>query len=125
MLLNKPQVDIDLTMTAYANVRKYHSGRKQTKQKTERTIAASEKVMKTVTKKAESDVKKIEREHQVHQLRQVRTLTWFETKFYWFFSSENLLCLQGKDYTTQDMLLKRYMDPNRDVVVGSAAEGSW
>lgn len=38
---------------------------------------------------------------------------WFETKFNWFISSENVLCLQGKDFVTQDILVKRYMSLGR------------
>ena len=30
----------------------------------------------------------------------------------------------GKDWTTQDILLKRYMRPERDIVVNSNLEGS-
>lgn len=51
-------------------------------------------------------------------------MTWFETKFQWFISSEGYLCLMGKDWTTQDILLKRYMRPERDIVVNSNLEGS-
>ncbi|CAD7939024.1 unnamed protein product [Amoebophrya sp. A120] len=110
---------IDLGLTAYGNVAKLHAHRKATKSKNEKTVLAKDRVLKQAEKKAQLDVKKIERDHKVQNLRQVRQLTWFESKFHWFLSSEGFLCLQGRDATTQDMLIKRYMDPAHDVVVGT------
>ena len=70
-------------------------------------------------------------EKKTQQIEKKRTLTWFETKFHWFISSEGFLCLMGKDWTTQDILLKRYMrtpssiaEPGQDVVVNSSLEGA-
>ncbi|CAD7972124.1 unnamed protein product [Amoebophrya sp. A25] len=116
---------IDLSLSAYGNVSKLHSQRKATKSKTEKTILQSDRVVKQANKKAQQDVKKIDRDYKVHNLRQVRQLTWFESKFSWFFSSEGFLCVQGRDATTQDLLIKRYMDPDEgDVVVGSESDGA-
>ena len=44
-------------------------------------------------------------------LRQTRRLAFFESKFYWFLSSEGILCLQGKDQQmSEQLLLKRHVD---------------
>jgi len=45
------------------------------------------------------------------RLRLRRRLKWYE-RFRWFFSSEGLLVLSGRDAATNSLLLERYMEPS-------------
>lgn len=58
-------VTIDLSLSAHGNVAKLHADRKAKKFKTEKTLKASSKILVKSERKAEADVKKIEREHRV------------------------------------------------------------
>jgi predicted ribosome quality control (RQC) complex YloA/Tae2 family protein len=52
----------------------------------------------------------------------IRKRAWYE-KFHWFYSTEELLVLGGRDATTNDILINRHMDSN-DIVLHADIPGS-
>ncbi|CAK0846104.1 unnamed protein product, partial [Prorocentrum cordatum] len=78
-------VPLDLNLSARANVSRLHSRRKETRDKTSRTLTQAEIAVKQAEKKAEKDLKKFELKQTIRRTRQ----TWWFEKFIWFISSEN------------------------------------
>lgn len=84
-------VDLDLSISAWANARSYYEQKKTAAIKEEKTIESSVKALKSTEKKVLADLKKgLKKEKQL--LRPVRQQFWFE-KFYFFISSDGHLIL--------------------------------
>ncbi len=56
------------------------------------------------------------------KFRVVKEREWYE-KFRWFFTSEGLLCIGGRDASTNEIVVKRHAEPN-DLVFHTFAPGS-
>lgn len=84
-------IDIDLSLTPWANAKTYFDQKKSAAAKEERTLEASQKALKSTQKKIEADLKKgLKQEKEL--LRPVRKQFWFE-KFMYFISSDGYLVL--------------------------------
>lgn len=84
-------IDIDLSLTPWANAKTYFDQRKTAAAKEERTLEASQRALKSTQKKIEADLKKgLKQEKEL--LRPVRKQFWFE-KFMYFISSDGYLVL--------------------------------
>lgn len=69
--------------------------------------------------------KKIEKEEldkPAQVIKKQRKQEWFE-KFRWFFSSEDLLCIGGRDATTNEIVIKKYTEKD-DIVFHTDMAGS-
>lgn len=86
-------------------------GIKRTIQKFEKQILVLEKEEKT----------KIEEEQKKAEKKTVEK-KWFE-KFHWFISSEGILCIGGRDATTNEIIIKKHLD-KEDIVFHTEAAGS-
>eukprot|EP00397_Hematodinium_sp_SG-2012_P004078 GEMP01004089.1.p1 GENE.GEMP01004089.1~~GEMP01004089.1.p1 ORF type:complete len:1114 (+),score=343.21 GEMP01004089.1:92-3433(+) len=115
-------VQLDLSLSAYANVGALHGARKQQKQKHKKTEIQAETALRNAEKKALADMKKFEERQQVKGLRKVRKHWWFE-KFYWFISSENYLVLAGRDAQQNELLFRKYL-ANTDAYVHADITGA-
>lgn len=51
-----------------------------------------------------------------------REKQWYE-KFHWFYSSEGVLCIGGRDATSNDIVIKKHMEKD-DIVIHTEAPGS-
>lgn len=88
-------VDVDLTMSAQLNIRKYFEIKKKSLEKEQKTKEASVAAIQQAEKAALRDLEK----HKLTMLKANTTnrkVFWFE-KFIWFVTSENYLCIGGKD----------------------------
>ena len=113
------KIEIDLTLSAQSNIKKYFEIKKKTQDKEERTKDKANEAIKHAEEQARRALLKARNE-------QKQTITrkqyWFE-KFDWFISSENYLIISGKNAQQNEELVKTYLG-KRDVYVHSEMAGS-
>ncbi|KAG7466460.1 hypothetical protein MATL_G00165000 [Megalops atlanticus] len=103
---NKPMlVDVDLSLSAYANAKKYYDHKRHAAKKEQKTVEAAEKAFKSAEKKTKQTLKEVQ---TVTTIQKARKIYWFE-KFLWFISSENYLIIAGRDQQQNEMIVKRYL----------------
>jgi hypothetical protein len=117
------KIDLDIYQSAYANARRYYDSKKLAAVKgwllytwytfqmlkcfihvAEKTIAASVKALKMAETKIAKDLKQAQ--SSTSSIRTIRKTYWFE-KFAWFISSENYLCVAGRDPSQSEILIKK------------------
>ncbi|KAM4690583.1 ribosome quality control complex subunit NEMF-like [Rhinophrynus dorsalis] len=117
---NKPMlIDVDLSLSAYANAKKYFDHKRHAARKTQKTVEAAEKAFKSAEKKTKQTLKEVQ---IVSTIQKARKVYWFE-KFLWFISSENFLVIAGRDQQQNEMIVKRYLKPG-DVYVHADLHGA-
>ncbi|XP_077123436.1 ribosome quality control complex subunit NEMF [Ranitomeya variabilis] len=117
---NKPTlVDVDLSLSAYANAKKYYDHKRHAAKKTQKTVEAAEKAFKSAEKKTKQTLKEVQ---TVSTIQKARKVYWFE-KFLWFISSENYLVIAGRDQQQNEMIVKRYLRPG-DLYVHADLHGA-
>uniref|UniRef100_A0A4W4EP04 Ribosome quality control complex subunit NEMF n=1 Tax=Electrophorus electricus TaxID=8005 RepID=A0A4W4EP04_ELEEL len=103
---NKPiLVDVDLSLSAYANAKKYYDHKRSAAKKEQKTVEAAHKAFKSAEKKTKQTLKEVQ---TVTTIQKARKVYWFE-KFLWFISSENYLIIAGRDQQQNEMIVKRYL----------------
>ncbi|XP_013929304.1 PREDICTED: nuclear export mediator factor NEMF-like [Thamnophis sirtalis] len=119
-LKNQPMlVDVDLSLSAYANAKKYYDHKRHAARKTQKTVEAAEKAFKSAEKKTKQTLKEVQ---TVTTIQKARKVYWFE-KFLWFVSSENYLVIAGRDQQQNEMIVKRYLNPG-DIYVHADLHGA-
>eukprot|EP01102_Stenamoeba_stenopodia_P015841 TRINITY_DN546_c0_g1_i1.p1 TRINITY_DN546_c0_g1~~TRINITY_DN546_c0_g1_i1.p1 ORF type:complete len:1148 (-),score=396.63 TRINITY_DN546_c0_g1_i1:62-3505(-) len=113
------QVDIDISLSAYANARKYYEMKKTTEQKKNKTIGAVENALKAAEKKGRNAIKDIKVKSGIQQIRKP---FWFE-KFHWFISSDNYVVIAGRDAQQNELIVKRYLKKG-DIYVHADLHGA-
>lgn len=114
-------IDVDLALSPWANARQYYDQKKTAAQKETKTVAASEKALKSMQKKTEADLKKGLKQEKA-ALRPARKQFWFE-KFLYFISSDGYLVLGGKDAQQNEILYRRYLKKG-DIYVHADLHGA-
>jgi len=114
------KMDLDLTLSAQANIQKYFEIKKKTQDKEERTKDKANEAIKQAEDQARRALLKTRNEQKLknHQ----RKPYWFE-KFDWFISSENYLVISGRDSQQNEEVVKTYLG-KRDVYFHSEIAGS-
>ncbi|XP_035449227.2 ribosome quality control complex subunit NEMF homolog [Spodoptera frugiperda] len=112
-------VDIDLSLTAYANARRYYDQKRNAAKKQQKTIESAGKALKSAERKTKQTLKEA---HTVSNIIKARKTYWFE-KFFWFISSDNYLVIGGRDQQQNELLVKRYMRA-RDLYVHAEVTGA-
>ncbi|UCE57681.1 MAG: NFACT family protein [Candidatus Bathyarchaeota archaeon] len=102
---------LNLRRSIQANATRYYTKAK----KAEKKLEGVKKVLR------ETQAKIGELTHQIKEVKEIRKpvakrrkKAWYE-KFRWFYSSDGFLVLGGKDATTNEILIKRHMEPH-DIV---------
>ncbi|XP_054017610.1 ribosome quality control complex subunit NEMF [Dryobates pubescens] len=117
---NKPSlVDVDLSLSAYANAKKYYDHKRHAAKKTQKTVEAAEKAFKSAEKKTKQTLREVQ---TVSTIQKARKVYWFE-KFLWFISSENYLIIAGRDQQQNELIVKRYLKPG-DIYVHADLHGA-
>ncbi|XP_063039694.1 ribosome quality control complex subunit NEMF-like [Engraulis encrasicolus] len=117
---NKPMlVDVDLSLSAYANAKKYYDHKRSAAKKEQKTVEAAQKAFKSAEKKTKQTLKEVQ---TVTNIQKARKVYWFE-KFLWFISSENYLIIAGRDQQQNEMIVKRYLRAG-DVYVHADLHGA-
>ncbi|KAM3083703.1 hypothetical protein ACMFMG_002185 [Clarireedia jacksonii] len=100
-------IDINLSLSPWANAREYFEQRRSAAEKEQKTLQSSSKALKSTEAKITQDLKKgLKQEKAI--LRPVRKQMWFE-KFIWFISSDGYMVLAGKDAQQNETLYKKYL----------------
>ena len=76
----------------------------------------------TGAKKAMKKLRLREKKKPKLEIKVLRKREWYE-KFHWCFSSEGFLILGGRDVKTNELLVKRYMEP-QDIYVHADIQGA-
>ncbi len=111
VLVENQVFSLNLRHSIQANADKYYSRSK----KAEKKLRGAEKTLHETRAKIEELEKQVGLVKATHRpLAKRRKREWFE-KFRWFRSSDGFLVIGGRDATTNEILIKRHMEPN-DVV---------
>ena len=115
------RVNIDTTQGIPENAEVYYNKGKKSKKKIRGVNIAIEKTRQEI-KKAESK-REIEMEKVlVPQKRVKKELKWYE-KLRWFLTSDGLMVIAGRDAGTNEMVVKKHMEP-RDIYFHSDIHGA-
>ncbi|XP_026332857.1 nuclear export mediator factor NEMF [Hyposmocoma kahamanoa] len=112
-------VDIDLSLTAFANARKYYDQKRNAAKKQQKTLSSSDKALKSAERKTKQTLKEA---NTISNITKARKTYWFE-KFFWFISSDNYLVIAGRDQQQNELLVKRYMRAT-DIYVHAEVTGA-
>ncbi|XP_049878104.1 ribosome quality control complex subunit NEMF homolog isoform X2 [Pectinophora gossypiella] len=112
-------VDIDLSLTAFANARRYYDQKRNAAKKQQKTLESAGKALKSAERKTKQTLKEA---HTISSISKARKTYWFE-KFYWYISSDNYLVIGGRDQQQNELLVKRYMR-TRDIYVHADLSGA-
>jgi predicted ribosome quality control (RQC) complex YloA/Tae2 family protein len=110
---------INLRHSIQANADKYYSQSK----KAEKKLRGAEKTLQETKAKIEKAKKQVIQQKQTQRpLVKRRKKQWFE-KFRWFHASNGFLVIGGRDATTNEMLIKKHMEP-QDIVFHAEIVGA-
>uniref|UniRef100_A0A3B1IQH1 Nuclear export mediator factor n=1 Tax=Astyanax mexicanus TaxID=7994 RepID=A0A3B1IQH1_ASTMX len=99
---NKPVlVDVDISLSAYANAKKYYDHKRSAAKKEQKTVEAAEKAFKSAEKKTKQTLKEVQTVTTIQKARKV--YCWFFFKFCVFISV--FFCPQ----TSWEMMLLKYL----------------
>lgn len=118
-ILKPMMVDIDLSLTAFANARRYYDQKRNAAKKQQKTLESADKALKSAERKTKQTLKEA---HVISSITKARKTYWFE-KFYWFISSDNFLVIGGRDQQQNELLVKRYMR-STDIYVHAEVTGA-
>ena len=110
---------INIRKSVPDNAEFYYTKAKKAKRKINGVELALKETSKSIAKleKEKGKIILVERKKK-EQIKK----KWYE-KFRWFFSSDNLLVIGGKDATTNEILIKKYLEPN-DLVFHAQVQGA-
>ena len=111
------QIELDFTKSIEENAAMYFEEAKRAKKK----ILGAKKALEDTKKKLSEIDSEIETEAK-KKLKVSRKREWYE-KFRWFVTSNDLMFIAGRDATTNEILIKKYLSEN-DIVSHSEMAGS-
>jgi len=112
--------DLNLKLSAQKNAAEYYELAKKAEKKIEGAQKAIETTRGQVEKARLLGAEKIEKTSLVSHVSRKRE--WFE-KFRWFYSSEGLLVIGGRDATTNEIIIKKHVEPY-DMVFHAGIQGA-
>ncbi|AFN83228.1 putative RNA-binding protein [Encephalitozoon romaleae SJ-2008] len=95
--LEGEEIQIDFETSLFSNISRFYQKNKKLEEKIKKTRDSLEEVLKKVAPKVET--KKV-----------TRALYWFE-KFHFFFSSDGILVIGGKNAQQNEILVKKHLEP--------------
>lgn len=107
------KISIDIYKSVQDNAAYYYERGKRSKKKIDGALRAYQETLKKI-ENVELKKKKMPKEE--------RKKHWFE-KFRWYISSEGRLVIGGRDATTNDIIIKKYLEQN-DLVFHTQLKGS-
>ena len=110
------RITIDIYKSVQANAAYYYERAKRSKKKIEGAQRAYEETLKKIENLS------AKKEQRQKRQAEERKRQWFE-KFRWYSSSEGNLVIGGRDATTNDIIIKKYLEPN-DLVFHTQLKGS-
>jgi len=119
LFLDKKEIDLDFTMTASENAANYYEKAKKAKSKMEGLMPA---ITETNRKIEERLARKRAATEEAQKAVKEREKMWFE-KFHWFRSSNGFIVVAGRDATSNEILIKKHMEPS-DLVLHTELPGA-
>lgn len=120
-----------LTLSLKESIEKSAAGYFEKAKKLKKKISGAEKTVAEQKEKLEELKKKrdvaIEKEKKLKEQAEIKKQkqkekAWYE-KFHWFFTSEGLLCIGGKDLTTNEIVVKKHAEKD-DLIFHTEEPGS-
>ncbi|MBS3144528.1 DUF814 domain-containing protein [Candidatus Woesearchaeota archaeon] len=108
------KISLDIYKSVQDNAAYYYERGKRSKRKIDGAIRAYHETLKKI--------ENVELKKQKKVYKEERKKHWFE-KFRWYLSSEGRLVIGGRDATTNDILIKKYLEP-KDIVFHTQLKGS-
>lgn len=115
------EVEIDLNKSVDENAGIYFDLAKKAKKKCAGARKALEDTQHKLEQLKQQEAKFFQDEEMKKQTPE-RKKEWYE-KFHWFFSSEDFLCIGGKDATSNEIVIKKHLE-KEDLVFHTDAAGS-
>lgn len=116
-------IDVQVNISAHANITAYYTLRKTLQKKLARTRKAHAAAVKSAEAKIRHDLAQTKaHQHRLVLMKQIKRTWWFE-KFAWFLSSDGYLIIAGRDAQQNEQLVKKYMRP-WDVYVHADISGA-
>jgi predicted ribosome quality control (RQC) complex YloA/Tae2 family protein len=115
------QIEFDLNKSVDENAGDYFNLAKKAKKKLEGAKEALERTKEELEKLRKQESKFWEEEEKRQKIKD-RKKEWYE-KFHWFISSEEFLCIGGKDATSNEIVVKKHTD-KEDLVFHTDMAGS-
>ncbi len=115
------QIEFDLTKSVDENAGTYFNLAKKARKKLEgaqKALRDSQHKLKTLKQQESTFWEEEEKKEAKRQRKQ----EWYE-KFHWFISSEDFLCIGGKDATSNEIIVKKHMEKD-DLVLHTDMAGS-
>ena len=106
-------VSISLKESAYGNARNMYDKYRISKEKASKTAEASEKALQAAEANAQKQIEQAQKKKKMSysvMMQPQRKQHWFE-KFLWFITSDNYICIGGRDAQQNEQLVKRYLRP--------------
>src|SRR3989338_5181343 len=115
------EIEIDLNKSLEENAGVYFDLSKRAKKKLAGAKTDLEESNQKLAKLLKEEDKFQESEKEKEQ-KKAKKREWYE-KFHWFISSEEFLCIGGKDATSNEIIIKKRMEP-KDIVFHTESPGS-
>lgn len=112
------RITLDSRKTMEQNAAEYFERAKKARKKAEGARKAVELAKRRMAEEAAGPAAK----EEVQEAQPKRKKEWYES-FRWFFSSDGLLCIGGRDATTNEAIIKKHADAD-DVVFHTDMAGS-
>lgn len=106
-------VSISLKESAFGNARMMYDKYRISKEKASKTAENSEKALKAAEANAQRQIEEAQKKKKMTysvMMQPQRKTHWFE-KFLWFITSDNYICIGGRDAQQNEQLVKRYLRP--------------
>ncbi len=114
-------LNLDIRTDVTTNANKIYEKSKKLKSKINGVEEAIEKTKKKI-KQIKDRKEESETEKKVFEKIEKRKKQWYE-KFHWFYTSEGKLVIAGRDANQNEILIKKYVEPN-DIVFHGDVHGS-
>lgn len=111
--------NLKIKQTIQQNATSFYDKAKKAKRK---IIGVESAIAKTKEKLEKLRKKRFETVEEAYKPPTKRKRRWYE-KFHWFSSSDDFLVVGGRDASTNELLIKRYMEPN-DIVLHADIQGA-
>lgn len=107
------KLTLSLDKSLEENASAYFEKAKKAKRKLEGALEASERSRKELEKARKASAR-LEEEKPLEKKKPAKR-EWYE-RFRWFISSEGILCIGGRDATTNEILIKKYTEDDDTVL---------
>ncbi|MEM2168896.1 MAG: ribosome rescue protein RqcH [Candidatus Bathyarchaeia archaeon] len=111
--------DLSLRRTAQQSAAEYYEKARKLEDKIDGLRKAIKETIKKIEEVKLSTLREVE---EAETLKPLRRREWYE-KFRWFYSSEGFLVISGRDASTNEVLVRKYMEDN-DIVFHADIPGS-